>query len=487
MFDWTQLSELGFLVDALPFPTWVTDTQGRCRWQNTASLRNWGSLTGLTIEDMSVPDDVRERWRDGQQRALRGEIVENLIEPKSATYSGYLGVVVPLRQGKEIIGTIGLRVDLDERFAALRQSTEKAGILEAVFQAARMSIGVREVRGDDVVHVLDNPVSAEQLGRTPEQTRGKTSRELGLSPWLVQRSIETFRQSRSANGPVHVEVPVRFPDESTRTYLMHLAPVPTEVTERYLVIAEDVTETRQLEASLQQADRLISLGTLTASVGHEIRNPLSYLQMTLAMMRDRIEREASKGPLDVAAMRRDVAVALEGTERIVSLVKDLQAFSRPSTDDPGEADLNAVVRSILALATADLRSTRVELGLGSLPPVAGSPVRLGQVVLNLLLNANRAAHESTGSAPGCIWIRTRKTSDAWIELIVGDNGPGISPEMREKLFTPFASGYAVSGGTGLGLYVVRQIVGALGGEISAADRPEGGAEFTVTLPIARSE
>jgi signal transduction histidine kinase len=366
MFDWTQLSELGFLIDALPFPTWVTDAQGRCRWQNGASLRNWGSLSGQTIEDMSVPEDVRERWRDGQRRALRGEVVENLIEPKSDTYGGYLGVVAPLRQGKEIIGTIGLRVDLDERFAALRQA-------------------------------------------------------------------------------------------------------------------------EQLEAGLQQADRLISLGTLTASVGHEIRNPLSYLQMTLTMMRGRIDREAGQGMLDVAALQRDVKVALEGTERIVALVKDLQAFSGPSTEEPGEADLNSVVRSILALASADIRPNRVELGLGTLPPVSGSPVRLGQVVLNLLLNANRAARESAGSAPGCIWIRTRQASDAWVELVVADNGPGIPPEMRERLFMPFASGHAVSGGTGLGLYVVHQIVGALGGEIGVADRPEGGAEFAVTIPIARSE
>jgi signal transduction histidine kinase len=269
---------------------------------------------------------------------------------------------------------------------------------------------------------------------------------------------------------------------------MHVAPVPTEEAERYLVIAEDVTEARQLQASLQQADRLISLGTLTASVGHEIKNPLSYLQMTLKMMSERIEREAGQGSVDIAALRRDVGVALEGTERIVSLVHDLQAFSRPTSEEPAEADLNAVVRSILALASADLKSrSRVGLALATLPPVRGSPVRLGQVVLNLLLNANRAAHESSNKELGQVWISTRKISEEEVELVVGDNGPGIAPDMRDRLFTPFASGHAQSGGTGLGLFVVRQIVEAMKGQISVRDRPGGGTEFLVKLPIAHSE
>jgi PAS domain S-box-containing protein len=327
-------------------------------------------------------------------------------------------------------------------------------------------------------------VAAATLGLTPEQTRGKTSRELGIPPEMVLKSIEKFRESRSANAPIQVEVPYPSRDGPLRTYLMHLVPVPTQDAERYLVLAEDVTETKELEASLQQADRLISLGTLTASVGHEIKNPLSYLQMTLTMMRQRLEREAK---VDIPALQHDIGVAIEGTERIVSLVRDLQSFSRPTAEELGEADLNAVVRSILALASAELKSkSRVELRLGTLPPVRGSPVRLGQIVLNLVLNANRAAHTSSGDDLGRIWIDTRKANEEQVELVVGDNGAGISPEVRDRLFTPFASGHAESGGTGLGLYVVRQVVEAMKGEIAVRDRAGGGTEFTVRVPIAHS-
>jgi PAS domain S-box-containing protein len=488
MNDWSELAGLGPLLDAFPFQAWIRDAQGRCVWQNETARKLWGSQLGKAFDELELPAEMLQRMRVNHERAMTGQTIEVLNDPDdNSPHGGYLGFTAPLRKNGEIVGTTAVRFELAPRFAALKQGSEKASILEAVFQAARLSIGVREIRGDDVVHVLDNPVSAAQLGLTPEQTRGKTSRELGLPAPFVLKSIEKFRDSRNADAPVQVEVPYRSPDGALRTYLMHLVPVPTEEAERYLVLAEDVTETRQLEASLQQADRLISLGTLTASVGHEIKNPLSYLQMTLTMMRERIEREASEGAVDVPALRHDVAVALEGTERIVSLVRDLQSFSRPTAEEPGEADLNAVVRSILALASAELKSSsRVELALGTLPPVRGSPVRLGQVVLNLVLNANRAAHASASDEPGRVWIATRKINEEQVELVVGDNGPGISPEMRDRLFTPFASGHAESGGTGLGLYVVRQIVEAMKGEIAVRDRTGGGTEFAVRVPIAHS-
>ena len=239
------------------------------------------------------------------------------------------------------------------------------------------------------------------------------------------------------------------------------------------VSLRDVTHQRAIERQLQTAERLGSLGMLTAGVAHEINNPLEGIGNYLTLL--------ERPDLDEAGRTRYVERVRRGFGRIRDIVQDLLSFARPSLDT-GRADLAAVVDAALGMATysKDLRGMQVRReGLDAPLEAAGDAGRLEQVVLNLLLNAARAMR-----GQGEIVVRgTRLHGDdgEQVELEVSDRGPGIPEADLDRIFDPFFSGH---GGTGLGLSVSFGIVSAHAGRLSATNRPGGGATFTLRLPAA---
>jgi CheY-like chemotaxis protein len=170
-----------------------------------------------------------------------------------------------------------------------------------------------------------------------------------------------------------------------------------------------------------------------------------------------------------------------GTERIGTVTRDLRSFSRPAESSLGPVDLRAVVLSVLKLVGKEVEArARLTLDLRETPPVSGNEGRLVQVVLNLVMNAMQAL-PADGAAEHEIIVRTgRAGAEGVIE--VSDTGPGVPAEDRERIFEPFFSTKEIGVGTGLGLFVCRNIVRGLSGEVTVSDRPGGGALFRVTLP-----
>lgn len=250
--------------------------------------------------------------------------------------------------------------------------------------------------------------------------------------------------------------------------------------------------------ALMEGDRLMTLGRLMAGVAHELNTPLAAVRCSVDTRQKAVTMidAAVAGLADPAADRADhlaraqkALTALHSTDPVLQealtrtnqLIRELRLAGRGEAEEPQPVDVNGLVRSTLLLLQHELKnSVAIQLDLGEVPPVPGWPGPLGQVLLNLVMNARQAVGER-----GTISIATALQGDK-VVVTVQDDGPGLPTDNPEQLFK---LGYTTKGraeGTGLGLFITRKIMQRHQGWIKAANRAVGGAEFTVTVPTRRS-
>jgi len=248
----------------------------------------------------------------------------------------------------------------------------------------------------------------------------------------------------------------------------------------------------ELERQLRHAERLSSLGRLSAGIAHEVNNPLEGMRNYLALLEEDL---ADGAEADAAA---HVPRLREGIDRVAGIVHQVLRFGDAGRSPSERVDLDRVVRDTVELVRADRASREIEiradLALGPDATVLGDPTGLRQLVLNLLLNAcqiqQRQPAPETGEErrpgdpdAGLVEVRTERRGDRAV-LVVADRGPGFSAEARDHLFEPF---FSTRGSTGLGLSVVHGIVVEHDGTIHAENRPDGGARVIVEIPIVQQE
>jgi PAS domain S-box-containing protein len=258
----------------------------------------------------------------------------------------------------------------------------------------------------------------------------------------------------------------------------------------YLTIARDNTKQRQLEAQLIASERLASIGTLAAGIAHEINNPLFAVSANTEMALETL-RAADETGLSARTVKELEAALLEvreASERVGFISRDLRSLARPEDKMSTTAvDACAVMTSSLRLARhATKRAVRIVSDFDAVLPVEASEPRLSQVFLNLLVNAGQAL-EASASAENEIRVSIKMSGSDRVLVEIRDNGPGISAENIERIFTPFFSTKERGKGTGLGLSISRRIVTSMGGELSFESALGGGACFRVSLPVARGE
>jgi signal transduction histidine kinase len=269
-------------------------------------------------------------------------------------------------------------------------------------------------------------------------------------------------------------------------------------------IVEDVSAYKQIQARLQLADRLASMGMLAAGVAHEINNPLTYVQLGIEMALRHVDQLAAAPAATAAAtpatalattiekMRDVLRSAADGAERVRLIVRDCKMFSRGPSDPSEERraliDVRQVLDSAINLARNEFKHRAFMVKeYKRTPPLFADEARLGQVFLNLLVNAAHAIPEGA-VADNRIQVTARQEgADAIIE--VSDTGVGIPVEIRDRIFEPFVTGKADAGGTGLGLWICRGIVEEMGGDISVESPIEEGkgSRFRVRLPAAAGQ
>jgi signal transduction histidine kinase len=244
-------------------------------------------------------------------------------------------------------------------------------------------------------------------------------------------------------------------------------------------------EKRDLSRRAQVAEKLAAVGTMTAGLSHEIRNPLNAAALQLSVLERRIHRlqkETQPGLLEPLTLVKDEI------RRLDHILEDFLQFARPSQFVPKPVDVVAVVSRTLDLlgGEAQRRGIRLERDLDPIPPVAGDEGRLRQVLVNLGLNAIEAVKDGGLVRVSCRLVppdADHAGAGPEVAIRIDDDGTGVPQESRDRIFEPFFTTKAK--GSGLGLSIVHAIVTQHGGRIQVKDAPSGGARFELRLPSSR--
>jgi PAS domain S-box-containing protein len=334
-----------------------------------------------------------------------------------------------------------------------------------------------------------NPCAAVLLGSPSAQTSGLFN-VLRYPPLVEAGLADVFQRVMAAGTPDRVEVAYTSYWGQRRELRVHVVPLRDGAgrVSGAQAILEDVGDRRALEEGLRRSQKMEAVGTLAAGIAHEINNPMAYVRSNLTLLRrtwDEIAADVAKlegeGPSGELARRAAdceelIDQSLDGVERTIAIVRDMREFAHGGVARE-RVDLHAVLESALRLAAPRIGpGVRIERDFSDSARVCGAPGSLGQVFLNLVLNAVQAV-----GPRGTVCVRTR-AGDGNVLVDVEDDGPGICAEARERLFEPFFTTKPAGEGTGLGLYVSWQIVRIHGGEITVDSEPGRGTRFTVRLP-----
>lgn len=294
-----------------------------------------------------------------------------------------------------------------------------------------------------------------------------------------------------------------------------------ELFESFEELQSTLAELRANQKKLIKAEKMASLGIMSAGVAHEINNPVGFALSNIRSLQDSMEtlnsafnanreflrmaardeklsaaaQEAAK-ELEAEMIASDVDDVLEdvpdllsetneGLVRIKDIVSGLKSFAKKDDSSRETVDLNQLTRETVMIARANIPDTvNFNLSCGELPTVSASKAGLSQVVLNLLQNAGDAVQSENVREP-CISVTT-SSADGFVRIGVRDSGCGMGPEQLDKLFTPFYTTKDVGKGTGLGLSASLGVVEEHGGRIEVASEPGEGSNFEVFLPVTAS-
>jgi len=253
----------------------------------------------------------------------------------------------------------------------------------------------------------------------------------------------------------------------------------------------DVSVEHAARTRLIQADRLSTLGTLAAGVAHEINNPAAFILLGLDMMARMLDGPGvDLGPTVSEQVRHMLGELRDSTRRIVDIVRDLRMFARaPGGTRRIAVDVNRTVESALSLTRGQIiERARIVRDLGDVPMVLIDEGRLGQVLVNLLVNAAQAIPRNAPGEPA-VTVTTRSDDPRTVEIEVRDTGLGIPPEILDRIWDPFFTTKEPGAGTGLGLSISREIIERSGGRVYVespieGEVPPGGARFVIVLPAA---
>jgi len=294
--------------------------------------------------------------------------------------------------------------------------------------------------------------------------------------------IEAFDRFRHESGVHHLyKFRLTTMAGEARTANIAVAPLLSKdfVAVGRIVLVDDITERVSLEAQLSQADKLSSIGLLAAGVAHEINTPLAVISSYAQMLTKQMKDDTRLAPL--------LERITQQTFRASEIASGLLNFSRTSTTEFRETDLNQVIRDTLTLVEHQLKTTRISVQMEldeNLPRIHGNPGKLQQVFLNLLLNAKDAMPQGGQ-------LRVSTTANGHVEAIIADSGGGIAPEYLKRIYDPFFTTKSAPKpgerrGTGLGLSVSYGIIQEHAGKINVESTVGAGTTFHLEFPLLRN-
>jgi two-component system sensor histidine kinase HupT/HoxJ len=372
---------------------------------------------------------------------------------------------------------------------------DRHGVIQEVNQALTTLTGRTQeaLRGTPLPELFADASSREQAARFIDQVQ---------TGGPIQDSELQVAAAGGAAVPVALNCTPRFNPLGKLVGLVVAGRPVGELRKAYQALREAHEELKRAQQQLVHSEKMASLGQLVAGVAHELNNPISFVLGNVHALQkyaQRIQRyldaiHAGEDPARLAALRRELRIdhvvrdlqpliegTIEGAERTRTIVDGLKRFSAVDREEHVPFDLVGVIeRSVHWVVKATGSRVEVAWDIPQRIPVLGSPGQMQQVLVNLVQNAVDAVAQSPRPR---LEVTARREQDQ-VQVTLHDNGPGIPPEHLSQIFNPFFTTKPVGRGTGLGLSISYGIVERHGGRLSAANHPEGGAAFTLRLPLA---
>lgn len=367
---------------------------------------------------------------------------------------------------------------LESARLALQQSEAS---YRAIFNAAEDAIFVHDMGSGAIVDA--NPRACQNFGYDLAELRRMPVSSLGSGqPPYAQIEVEAVLARAAAGQAQRLEWRSRHRDGRLRWDEIYVKRATIGGVERILAIARDISEKKAADEQLarqrevlHEQEKLAALGSLLAGVAHELNNPLSVV-----VARSIILEEAAGAETRLAAGRIRAAA-----ERCVRIVRTFLAMARQQQPEPGPVVLDSLLAEVLELVAFPLRNAGIAVrvdGAAAVPTVRADSAQLHQVMMNLILNAQQALAGQSG--PREIEIRCRHDRrGGTVSIDVADNGPGVPPALRSRIFEPYFTTKARGAGTGVGLAVSLGMVEANGGRLRLKGGDGAGACFVVELPV----
>jgi PAS domain S-box-containing protein len=501
---------------------WEVDSQGRYTYSSPKVLDILGYLPAEVIG--RTPFDLMPAEEARRVGAIFAEIVAArrpfaALQNTNCHKNGKLVVVessgVPVfGPNNEFRGYRGVDRNITER---IRVENERQRLYEDMARSEKRFKSIFNSSRDGILLAdaatrrfqLANDSICQMLGYTREEIQGLEVAQIHSAKDLPA-VIEAFEKQRRREIDVAPDIPVQRKDGSVFYADINSALVELDGKTYIMGLFRDVTEKRNLQASLAQSDRLASMGMLAAGVAHEINNPLTYILYNLQSLSEDLPKLADgmrrcyselsvrvgvetvgklvgdkKGMFNLAMFEDAVErlrEALAGTNRIKDITQGLGTFSRVEAVEVAPVYLQHAIEHAVDMACNEIKyRARLIKDFRQVPAVLASDGKLAQVFLNLLVNAAHAIVE--GDVEGNeIHVRTWAEGDQ-VFGEVRDTGNGIPPEHYGRIFEPFFTTKGVGVGSGLGLSICRNIVTGFGGKISFESEVGKGTRFLVQLPV----
>jgi len=448
-------------------PCWTKNIQTDAHtapWRAEALKRGYGSAIALPLMRDGEPFGVLTLY-DAQPNAFNERTVERFTE-----------LAGNLAYGVSALRTRG------ERERAEKELQKQTAYLDELFELAPEAIVLRDVN-NRVVRI--NREFTRLFGYTSEEFVGRPFAEL-ITPDELRGEGERYGYLLDRGQRVEAET-IRQRKDGTRLHVSFVA-APVSVSGGQIAvyaIYRDITERKQAEASLREAraelthvTRVMILGEMTASIAHEINQPLA----AVANNAGACLRWLAGQPPNLEEARQSVELIIGDAHRAGEIIRRIRALAKKSPPRKDWLNINEIIMEVITLARGEIERNHVSLQTqlsSDVPLILGDRIQLQQVILNLIINAVEAIG-GTNDGPRELLIGSRKSESKGVTVSVEDSGPGLNPESLGHLFTAFYT--TKPKGMGMGLAISRSIIEAHGGRLWATANDERGATFQFTLP-----
>ncbi len=491
------------ILDSSPDCVIAIDHEGRITEFNPSAEQTFGhrrsDVLGWHLADVIIPPSLREKHRNGFARYLAtgdSKVLGRRLEMAALCADGreipVELTITRIPQDGPPAFTGHLR-DITQRKrsedalrAAHAQIVRSEERWRSVFENSAVGVALTDLNGR---FIATNPVYQKMLGYTEQELQSLAFPDITHEQDLDSNGMLMAELLAGERQQFQIEKQYRRKDGTSVWVRNNVSIVPgTERVPRFLMeLSEDITQRKLSEEALDKARseltnvaRITSLGVLTASIAHEINQPLSGIITNASTC----QRMLSADPPNVDGARETVRRTIRDGNRASDVITRLRTLYSKKEPSPESMDLNEATREVAALWLSELQRTGVMLRYelaDDLPAVAGDRIQLQQVILNLLRNAADAM-STVDDRPRELLIRTERDEGNEVRLSVKDSGVGLTPQAAEKIFEAFYT--TKTDGMGIGLSISRSIIEAHQGRLWATPNGGPGSTFSFAIPCA---